>query len=138
MVYGVLRFINFAHSDVFMVGAFVGFYAAPRVPRESIWGGIAILIVAMLACAVLGMLIERFAYRPLRNSSKLNVLITAIGVSLLLENSAQVFWKANPRSFPTIFPTQTFRFGAGDGTADAALQISVSSNQIAVLGIALI
>lgn len=128
MVYGVLRFINFAHSDVFMVGAYVGFFLAPYVAERSFVGGMGVLIVAMVACAVLGVVIERLAYRPLRNSSKLNVLITAIGVSLLLENAAQLFWKASPRSFPAIFPVQTFHFGA----------ISVSSNQIAVLAIAVI
>jgi branched-chain amino acid transport system permease protein len=127
MVYGVLRFINFAHSDVFMVGAYIGFFLAPQFTGGTIAGGLTILAVAMVGCAILGVLIERLAYRPLRNGSKLNVLITAIGVSLLLENSAQVFWKANPRAFPTIFPAQTFHLGA----------ISVSSNQVVVLVVAL-
>jgi branched-chain amino acid transport system permease protein len=94
MVYGVLRFINFAHSDVFMVGSFAGFYLSkyfPSVfPKETLIGGLGILISAMVICAVLGMLIERLAYKPLRNASKLNVLITAIGVSLLLENLGQI------------------------------------------------
>ena len=86
MVYGVLRFINFAHSDVFMVGAYVGFFVAPHFAERSVGGGLVIIAIAMVACAALGVVIERFAYRPLRGSSKLNVLITAIGVSLLLEN----------------------------------------------------
>jgi branched-chain amino acid transport system permease protein len=64
----------------------------------------------MVICAILGVTIERFAYRPLRNSSKLNVLITAIGVSLLLENAAQLFWKATPRAFPSVFPSTTLNF----------------------------
>src|SRR5436190_12908506 len=127
MVYGVLRFINFAHSDVFMVGAYIGFFMAPFVPKESVGGGILILVVAMIGCAALGITIERLAYRPLRSSSKLNVLITAIGVSLLLENAAQLFWKANTRPFPTIFPMQTFHAG----------NVSVSSNQITVLAVAI-
>ena len=128
MVYGVLRFINFAHSDVFMVGAYVGFFLAPQFAERSLPGGLAILVGAMVACAVLGVIIERFAYRPLRSSSRLNVLITAIGVSLLIENSAQFFWKANPRSFPAIFPMQTFHLGG----------VSISSNQVAVLAIAVV
>ncbi len=128
MVYGVLRFINFAHSDVFMVGAYVGFFVAPRFGERNIGSGLVIMFVAMVACAVLGVVIERFAYRPLRSSSKLNVLITAIGVSLLLENAAQVFWKANPRSFPPIFPVQTFHTGG----------VSVSSNQMTVLVVAVV
>jgi branched-chain amino acid transport system permease protein len=123
MVYGVLRFINFAHSDVFMVGAYFGFFLAPRFPKNSIPAGLAILVIAMLGCAVLGMIIERLAYRPLRNSSKLNVLITAIGVSLLLENSAQLFWKATPRAFPTLFPVQSINIGG----------VSTSTNQLLVL-----
>src|SRR5688500_12990914 len=77
MVYGVLRFINFAHSDVFMVGAFIGYYMGQLVPEETVWGGLVVLAVAMIGCAVLGMTIERLAYRPLRNAATLNVLITA-------------------------------------------------------------
>src|SRR5471032_44460 len=89
MVYGVLRFINFAHSDVFMVGAFIGYYLGKLVPEHTIWGGLLVLTGAMIGCAALGILIERLAYRPLRGAATLNVLITAIGVSLLLENLGQ-------------------------------------------------
>jgi branched-chain amino acid transport system permease protein len=123
MVYGVLRFINFAHSDVFMVGAYIGFFAAPYLPTESVIGGAGVLLGAMVGCAALGIIIERLAYRPLRNSSKLNVLITAIGVSLLLENSAQLFWKANPRPYPSLFPFKNITIG----------NITTSTNQIVVL-----
>jgi branched-chain amino acid transport system permease protein len=128
MVYGVLRFINFAHSDVFMVGAYAGFFLAPYLPSESIGGGLAVLCASMVACAILGVAIERFAYRPLRNSSKLNVLITAIGVSLLLENAAQLFWKATPRAFPSLFPSKTFNFQF----------LTVSSNQIIVITVTVV
>ena len=83
MVYGVLRFINFAHSDVFMVGAFAGYFLARVVPGGSIGAGIVILIGAMAVCALLGVVIEKLAYRPLRGRSTLTVLITAIGVSLI-------------------------------------------------------
>src|SRR5438309_9225459 len=76
MVYGVLRFINFAHSDVFMIGAFAGFYLSKHFPRESMGGGLMVLAGAMVICALLGIIIERLAYRPLRDRSKLNVLIT--------------------------------------------------------------
>jgi branched-chain amino acid transport system permease protein len=108
MVYGVLRFINFAHSDVFMAGAFLGYYLARLVPQDSMLGGLAVLAGSMVGCAILGMLIERFAYRPLRGAPTLNVLITAIGVSLLLEYTGQVFFGAAPRTFPPVFPERIF------------------------------
>ena len=128
MVYGVLRFINFAHSDIFMVGAYLGYYAARLVPAHSIWGGLAVLAVSMVACAALGVLIERFAYRPLRGSATLNVLITAIGVSLLLENVGQQVFGATPRPFPELFPVRTYNLGG----------IFISSNQLVVIGVTLV
>jgi branched-chain amino acid transport system permease protein len=128
MVYGVLRFINFAHSDVFMVGAFIGFYAGKLVPEGTLWGGLLVLLVAMLGCAVFGMLIERLAYRPLRGSATLNVLITAIGVSLLLEYTGQVFFGAAPRTFPAIFPVKTFQIGG----------LVISTSQIAVIAVTVV
>jgi branched-chain amino acid transport system permease protein len=128
MVYGVLRFINFAHSDVFMVGAFIGYYAGKLVPTGTLWGGAAVLFIAMIGCAVLGVTIERLAYRPLRSGATLNVLITAIGVSLLLEYSGQVFFGAAPRTFPDIFPVRTFRLAG----------LVVSTNQLAVIAITIL
>jgi len=124
MVYGVLRFINFAHSDVFMVGAYVGYYASQRLPHGTIWGGLLIILVAMVVCAALGILIEYLAYRPLRKCPKLNVLITAIGVSLLLENLGQKFFGAEPKAFPSVFPARTFDLFGG---------VVISSNQVVVL-----
>lgn len=130
MVYGVLRFINFAHSDVFMVGAFVGFYATQRwgFPFGTIGGGLLVLITAMVICAGLGMLIEKLAYKPLRGRSTLTVLITAIGVSLLLQNTGQKVFGANPKAFPALFPITQFHFGG----------LTVSSNQIIVLVVTVI
>jgi branched-chain amino acid transport system permease protein len=126
MVYGVLRFINFAHSDVFMVGSYVGFFIAPLVPKASFLGGLVALFGAMAACALLGATIEFLAYRPLRRSPKLNVLITAIGVSLLLENAGQKAFTATPRAFPTIFPATTLEVTKG---------LVISTNQLAVLAV---
>ncbi len=125
MVYGVLRFINFAHADVFMVGAFVGYFVGQHVPSGTILGGLTALFAAMIVCALLGILMERLAYRPLRNSPKLNVLITAIGVSLLLESGGQVLLGATPRTFPPIFPASQFTLGP----------LSISSNQLVILGV---
>ena len=106
MVYGVLRFINFAHSDVFMVGAFIGYFVGEHLPSGTVWGGLVVLAAAMAGCAVLGILIERLVYRPLRGGPTLNVLITAIGMSLFLEYTGQLVFGATPRAFPTIFPAK--------------------------------
>jgi branched-chain amino acid transport system permease protein len=106
MVYGVLRFINFAHSDVFMVGAFIGYYVGEHLPSGTVWGGLVVLAAAMAGCAVLGILIERLVYRPLRGGPTLNVLITAIGMSLFLEYTGQLVFGATPRAFPSIFPSK--------------------------------
>jgi len=123
MVYGVLRFINFAHSDVFMAGAFVGYYLGRLVPPGTFWGAGIVLLGAMAACAVLGMTIERLAYRPLRGAPTLNVLITAIGVSLLLEYSGQVFFGAAPRGFPPVVPSARISLGG----------LVLSSDQLVVI-----
>ena len=128
MVYGVLRFINFAHSDVFMVGAFIGYYFGKIVPVGTLWGGLLVLAGAMLGCALLGMLIERLVYRSLRPAPTLNVLITAIGVSLLLEYSGQLVFGAAPRTFPAIFPSANFHLG----------ELTISSNQLFVIGVSII
>jgi branched-chain amino acid transport system permease protein len=118
----VLRFINFAHSDVFMVGAFAGYYLARYVPAASVPGGLAVLLGAMAICALLGVVIEKLAYRPLRGRSTLTVLITAIGVSLLLQNVGQRVFGANPKSFPALFPVHYFQLG---GLTISTAQITV-------------
>lgn len=109
MVYGVLRFINFAHGDVFMVGAFVGYYAAPRilplVGGSLFLAGPVTLVLAMLVCSILGVTIEKLAYKPLRFRPKLTILITAIGVSLFLEFGGQLVFGPDPKSFPTLLPS---------------------------------
>jgi len=109
MIYGILRFINFAHGDVFMIGAFAGFYSAPLISRtiggSVIFAGLVVMLLAMLICSVLGVAIERIAYRPLRARPKLTVLITAIGVSLFLEYGGQLIFGPDPKLFPTLVPT---------------------------------
>jgi len=128
MVYGVLRFINFAHGDVFMLGSFAGFFLSPYVnrvlPEKSYLGGAIVLVAAMAICAVIGMLIEFLAYRPLRKRPKLIVLITAIGVSLFIEYSCQhrAVFGAAPRRFPDLIPTANWKLG----------EITISTNQVLV------
>jgi branched-chain amino acid transport system permease protein len=96
MVYGVLRLINFAHGDVLMVGAYIALFALSLWHLPLFFA----FLLAILGCALLGMLIERGAYRPLRAQPRLTALITAIGVSFFLENLAQLFFGAAPRRFP--------------------------------------
>jgi branched-chain amino acid transport system permease protein len=126
MVYGVLRFINFAHSDVFMVGAFIGYFVGEHLPRGTVFGGMVSLLAAMVGCAILGIVIEKLVYRPLRGCPTLNVLITAIGMSLFLEYGGQLVFGATPRAFPQIFPAKTF----------AIHGLIVSMNQLIVIIVA--
>jgi branched-chain amino acid transport system permease protein len=128
MVYGVLRFINFAHSDVLMLGAFAAFYLAPKLEHtfgpQSVPMVILVFVLSALICACIGMTIERLAYRPLRNRPKLTVLITAIGVSLFIEFTCQnpnVFGSAT-RPFPKLIAEHQFQLGT----------LVVSSNDILV------
>jgi branched-chain amino acid transport system permease protein len=103
LVYGILRLINFAHGDIFMVAAYVAIFTAlaPGMsPDPSLGKFVLVLLTAMAAAALLGLFIERFAYRPLRGQPRVNLLITAVGVSLLLENLGQLVFGANPRVIP--------------------------------------
>ena len=117
MVYGVLRFINFAHSDVLMLGAFTAFFLSPKIDSafgaQSVTGAIMVVILAAAICAAIGILIEFLAYRPLRSRPKLTVLITAIGVSLFIEYTCQhdSVFKAKNRPFPQLLPQNDFHIG---------------------------
>src|SRR5688572_26596523 len=115
MVYGILQFINFAHSDVFTIGAWasytiavkVGWFHAPETLTGQILQPLTVIVCAMAICGALGFTIERAAYRPLRLAPRLNVLITAIGVSLLLQNMGQLpgIFGTSPRAMPPLLPT---------------------------------
>ena len=112
MVYGIIKLINFAHGDVFMLGAFIGFYAIARWDMHWILA----LLVAMILCAVIGVIIERVAYKRLRNATRIAALITAIGVSLLIEYTVIFFRGASPEAYPNVVPNKTFEiFGAQIG-----------------------
>ena len=99
MVYGISKMLNFAHGDVIMVGGYVSFILTMYVGMN----GWVALLVAMVVCTLLGIIIERLAYRPLRGTGSLAVLITAIGVSYFLQNAALLIWGANPRVFISLF-----------------------------------
>src|SRR4026209_625843 len=150
MVYGVLKLINFAHGDVYMVGAFMGYYlanglgargaqmlgmSADGFVARGLLGGdtlepslitaLVVMLLAMAICAAIGVVIERLAYRPVRKYSRLTALITAIGVSLLLENGGQVVFGADPKFFPELFTKRNINLfgGASVNTADIVVLI---------------
>ena len=107
MVYGIIKLINFAHGDVMMVGAYSGWFAItvlhlPFLPA---------LLFSMVSCALLGVLIERIAYKPLRNASRIAALITAIGVSLFLEYGGMIVVTAQVRTYPPVFPETMYIIG---------------------------
>jgi branched-chain amino acid transport system permease protein len=137
LVYGILQFINFAHSDIFALGAWLAFAtatamglsgtadAAAAAGPPAWYIGAAVLIACMLGCGVVGLLIERFAYRPLRNAPRLNVLITAIGVSLLLQNVGQLrfVFGPYPKAMPALLPDRVLftAFGVQARLVDATV-----------------
>ena len=98
MVYGIAKMLNFAHGDVIMIGAYISFCA---IHYWNLPPAVA-MVVAMLVCTVLGIMIERLAYKPLRKATSLAVLITAIGMSYLLQNAALLIWGSNTKSFPSM------------------------------------
>ena len=104
MVYGIIKLINFAHGDIYMLGAFWGYCVINGLHFNFIFA----ILSAMIFCALVGVLIEYFAYRPLRHSPRITALITAIGVSFLLENGMTYFFSANTRSFPQVITTVTY------------------------------
>jgi branched-chain amino acid transport system permease protein len=97
MVYGIVKLINFAHGDVFMIGAFIGFFAITKFHLDFF----SALIISMVVCALLGVVIERIAYKPLRNATRIAALITAIGVSLLIEYGTIYIRGAQPEAYPS-------------------------------------
>ncbi|MBR0050845.1 MAG: branched-chain amino acid ABC transporter permease [Firmicutes bacterium] len=107
MVYGIAKMLNFAHGDVIMVGAYVCFFAFTRYGLNPFIS----VILAMLVCTCLGIVIEKLAYKPLRAAPSLAVLITAIGVSYLLQNLALLFWSSNPKVFNSIIPNESVEIG---------------------------
>lgn len=126
MVFGVLQLINFAHGDIFMVGSFIGLYFIRFVipnAEPSIFTALMVIVVAMVGSAIVGVMIEKFAYRPLRKAPRINILITAIGISLLLEYGGQLIFGASPQFFPDILPRKNIDLGGN---------ILLDSNQITI------
>jgi branched-chain amino acid transport system permease protein len=111
MVYGVLKFINFAHGEIFMLGAYFGFYIGGAIGAGPENQGLAVflpvLLLSMLGTALIGFTVEKLAYSPLRRAPRLNVLITAVGVSLFFQFGAQMLFGPNPRPFPPLIDLDT-------------------------------
>ena len=132
MVFGVLQLINFAHGEVFMLGAFVGMYFARFFnlgENPSLGALCATILAAMVVCAGVGFLIERLAYRPLRGAPRINVLITAVGVSLFLQFSGQLLFGSDPKFFPQVY----------QATSDWSIgELKINPLQVTVLVIALV
>ena len=107
MIYGIIKLINFAHGDIYMIGAYFGFFATTQLGV----GFIPAIIIAMAGAAVVGIIIERIAYRPMRNAPRIAILITAIGVSFLLEYGMILFVSPQPRTFPAVFTPTVYHMG---------------------------
>lgn len=114
MVYGIAKMLNFAHGDVIMVGAYVCFFSTMRYGLHPVIG----VLLSMIVCTVLGIIIDRLAYKPLRKAPALAVLITAIGMSYFLQNSAQLLWTSNTKVFQSVVGTGSVKL------FDGALSIS--------------
>ena len=110
MVYGIVKLINFAHGDILMVGAYVAYICIGTLTSMGLPLYLAV-IPAIIFCSLLGILIEKIAYRPMRNSARISSLITAIGVSLLLQNAFMLIFSPNPRPFDTVFPSNPIQIG---------------------------
>ncbi|MDO5441842.1 MAG: branched-chain amino acid ABC transporter permease [Bacillota bacterium] len=107
MVYGIAKMLNFAHGDVIMVGGYICFFATQRFGLPAIIG----VLISMAFCTLLGIIIERLAYKPLRSAPSLAVLITAIGVSYFLQNAAQLLWTSNPKVFESVVGSDNVKVG---------------------------
>ncbi|MGM9526433.1 MAG: branched-chain amino acid ABC transporter permease [Peptococcaceae bacterium] len=114
MVYGIAKMLNFAHGDVIMVGAYICFFATMRYGMHPIIG----VLLSMIVCTLLGIIIDRLAYKPLRQAPALAVLITAIGMSYFLQNSAQLLWTSSPKVFQSVIGNGSIKL------FDGALSIS--------------
>jgi branched-chain amino acid transport system permease protein len=134
MVYGISKMLNFAHGDVIMVGAYISFLLTNHAGMNA-WVS---LLIAIAVCTILGMLIERLAYRPLRGTGSLAVLITAIGVSYFLQNAALLLWGADPRMFNSIFGGfKTIHLADGALTITPESMFTILANIIIMIALTL-
>lgn len=133
MVYGIAKMLNFAHGDVIMVGAYISFCVMQYLGMPSI---VAVL-AAMVVCTLLGVVIERLAYKPLRQATSLAVLITAIGMSYLLQNAALLIWGANPKVFPSVVTIPSIQLFDGQLKITAETIMTVLANIVIMIALTL-
>jgi branched-chain amino acid transport system permease protein len=126
MVYGIIKLINFAHGDIYMVGAFVGYFSILYLKV----GFIGSLLIAMFTCVLLGILIERIAYKPLRNATRIAALITAIGVSFFLEYSTVFVLGAQSRAFPSVLNNVRIGFFGN--------KVFITNKELLIFGVTLV
>ena len=122
MVYGIIKLINFAHGDIYMIGAFIGLYCGKNLGLSLL----PTLIISMIGAALCGVIIEKVAYKPLRNSQRITLLITAIGISLLLENGMKLAVGASPKAFPKLLSTEVIKLGSLSLETSKILMLVVS------------
>lgn len=123
MVYGIAKMLNFAHGDVIMIGGYAVFMATTTMSLPPVVG----VLIAVIVCTVLGVAIERIAYKPLRGTSPLAVLITAIGVSYLLQNVALLLFGANPKSFTSVVTLPSLKLAGGKLSITGETVITIAS-----------
>ena len=121
MVYGIAKMLNFAHGDVIMVGAYICFCSVSYLGLHPLLG----VLLSIVGCTVLGMVVERLAYKPLRNAPSLNVLITAIGVSYFLQNAALLIMGSDPKSFSSIISLPALNLFDGALTISATAVVTI-------------
>lgn len=129
MVYGIIQLINFAHGEIYMIGAFSGFYCASTLKLPLI----PTLLVAMAVSALSGIIIEKIAYKPLRNSPRIALLITAIGVSLFLQNAMRLLVGSNPKPFPDLINAGSINIGTIQIDIKTILMFGVSAFLVVLL-----
>ena len=129
MVYGIIQLINFAHGEIYMIGAFAGFYSASTLELPLI----PTLLVAMVVSALAGIIIEKIAYKPLRNSPRITLLITAIGVSLFLQNAMRISVGSNPKPFPDLINAGSINIGPIQIEWKTILMLSISAFLVILL-----
>ena len=131
MVYGIAKMLNFAHGDIIMVGGYVCFCAVNYLGLPT---GVGVLL-SIVACTVLGIVIERLAYKPLRNAPSLDVLITAIGVSYFLQNAALLIWGSDTKSFPSVVNLPSVSLFDGQLVVSAITVVTVIAGVVVMVGL---